>query len=1042
MRSGTIPVKSGGARYATGMYGLSEIDVGSLERALKAGIGGEVRFDSGSRALYATDASNFRQPPIGVVIPKTIEDVEGTHRVCREHGAPILARGCGTSLSGETVNHAVVIDFSKYLDRIFEVDPERRIVRCQPGAINDKVNDAAKRHGLVFGPDPSTHAYCTIGGNLGNNSCGVHSVQARFEGDGGRASDNTAWLDVLTYDGLRMRVGPTPDPELDRIVAAGGRRGEIYKALRDLRDKYADEIRARFPQIPRRVSGYNLDELLPERGFNVARALVGTEGTCVTILEAGLNLVPDVRARTLVVLGYDDIAEVGRHVPEVLDHRPIGCEAIDEELFREEQALRIHPHELSQLPDGRAWMMVELGGDSKDQADQKAHRLVARLKKDARPPRGFSIFDEEAEAERLWAVREAALGATAFPPGGDDQWPGWEDSAVPPERVGDYLADLKSLYAKHGYHGAFYGHVGDGCIHSRIDFDLRSRPGIAKYRAFMEEAADLVLGYGGSLSGEHGDGQQRAELLPKMFGPKLVDAFREFKAIWDPQWKMNPGKVVDAYRFDENLKLGTEFNPPSVSTQFAYPEDRGDFSHAAIRCVGVGKCRIPKSGDVMCPSFMVTRDEKHTTRGRARLLYEMLRGDVVTDGWRSREVKEALDLCLACKGCTSDCPVHVDMPTYKAEFLHHHWKGRLRPRHAYAFGLIDQAARVASTMPELANAVLHAPGVGRAFKLLAGMSPAREIPRFAEVTLRDWFFARPQPSPTGRRVILWPDTFNNYFHSEVGIAAVEAIESAGWSVVMPRAHVCCGRPLYDYGFLDLARRYLTGVLDELRDEIRAGTPVIGIEPSCLATFKHELPRLLPHDDDARRLAEQSFHFAEFFRKFELDVPSLEGEALLWGHCHQKATGGVAPDQELLRSMGLEVRQVEGSCCGLAGSWGFESGHHDLSLAAGDVALLPAVRDAADSAVVVADGFSCKTQIEQGRTGRRALHLAEVMKLARNPLPNRLRHPELAESLRRPEASGRLRARHVAASAIATAGAAGLAGLASAWAARALTGRRP
>jgi Fe-S oxidoreductase len=477
---------------------------------------------------------------------------------------------------------------------------------------------------------------------------------------------------------------------------------------------------------------------------------------------------------------------------------------------------------------------------------------------------------------------------------------------------------------------------------------------------------------------------------------------------------MNPGKVVDAYRLDEDLKLGPGFDPPPVKGQFAYPDDGGDFAHAAIRCVGVGRCRIPQGGQVMCPSFMVTRDEKHTTRGRARLLYEMLRGEVVDGGWRSREVKEALDLCLACKGCTSDCPVHVDMPTYKAEFLHRHWHGRLRPRHAYAFGLIDQAARMASNLPELANLALHAPGVARLLKLAAGMSLERDVPRFAELTLRDWFFARPEQRSTGRRVIVWPDTFNNYFHAGVGIAAVEAIEAAGWTVVMPRRHHCCGRPLYDYGFLNVARSYLRAVVGELRDEIRAGTPLVGIEPSCLATFKHELVRMLPHDVDARRLSEQSYHFAAFFTKFGLEPPRLSGEALLWGHCHQKATGGMEPDQQLLERMGLSVRRVDGACCGLAGSWGFESGHHALSVAAGDIALLPSIKDAPAAAVIVADGFSCKTQIEQGGTGRRALHLAEVMKLGR--LGYHATAPELAASMRRPGPTGRVRARHAAATA--------------------------
>jgi len=559
-----------------------------------------------------------------------------------------------------------------------------------------------------------------------------------------------------------------------------------------------------------------------------------------------------------------------------------------------------------------------------------------------------------------------------------------------------------------------YGHFGQGCIHSRISFDLRSAAGIANYRSFMEEAADLVCSYGGSLSGEHGDGQQRAELLERQYGPALIDAMRDFKRIWDPDWKMNPGKVVDPYRLDENLKLGTSYNPARPAVRFAYARDDGDFAHAALRCVGVGRCRIPDAEQVMCPSFQVTHEEKHTTRGRARLLFEMLQGEVITDGWQSTEVAEALDLCLACKGCTNDCPVNVDMPTYKAEFLHHHYRSakRWRPRHAYAFGLIDQAARAAALSPDLVNAVTHAPGLARLARRAAGMTDEREIPRFAPMTLQAWFQQRGGArNPQGPRVVLWPDTFNNHFHTDVGVATVEALEAAGWQVVLPEGHVCCGRPLYDYGFLDLAGTYLRRTLDVLRDEVRAGTPVVGMEPSCLAVFKDELTSMLPHDDDAGRLAKQAMHFGEFLQAHDVEVPRLPRETLLWGHCHHKATGGIEPERAVLERMGADVQQVTGGCCGLAGSWGFEAGHHDISMQAGEQALLPAVRDASRQTVVVANGFSCKTQIEQGDTGRRALHLAQVLQLARasagHPAPGTAPEETLGDRRPRPSAARRI-----------------------------------
>jgi FAD/FMN-containing dehydrogenase/Fe-S oxidoreductase len=981
------------ARATNGRTATLELDVAHLKRRLEETVAGEVRFDAGAKGLYATDASNYRQIPIGVVIPKTVDDVVAAHRACHEFGAPIVARGCGTSLSGETVNYAVVIDFSKYLHAIGETDAERRTITCQPGAINEHVNLKTGEHDLVFGPDPSTHSRCTVGGNLGNNSCGIHSVQSQIYGPGPRTADNVCELEIVTYDGERLTVGVGEEARLEEIIAGGGRKGEIYAKLRDLRDRYAAAIRAGYPsveEVPRRVSGYNLDELLPEKGFNVARALVGTEGTCVNVLSATLMLTPALLCRTTVVVEYDDIFDAGTHVPEIMEFKPIALEALDSQLIEDQQQLGMNTEDLQQLPrlGDNAWLLVQFGADSAQDSIAQAERFCSWL----RDEKGYAedrikVFRSEqegGESSTVWEVRESGLGSTAFPEDGD-HWPGWEDSAVPPGRIGDYLRELKGLLDAHGIKTQFYGHFGQGCIHGRASFDLRTPAGLRTYRAFMEQAGDLVVRYGGSLSGEHGDGQQRAELLEKQYGRELMDAMREFKRIWDPDWKMNPGKVVDPYRLDEDLKLGVDYNPRRPDVRFAYQEDGGDFAHAMLRCVGVGKCRVPDAEGVMCPSFQVTREEKHSTRGRARLLFEMLEGDVITDGWDSREVYEALDLCLACKGCSNDCPVNVDMPTYKAEFLHHHYKGlkRRRPRHAYAFGFIDQAARLAARLPGLVNALAHHQPTERLAKLLAGMDARRAVPTFAPITLQRWFARRGgSQNPTGRRVVLWPDTFNNHFYTDVGVACVEALEAAGWNPVIPQRHVCCGRPLYDYGFLDQAERYLRNTLDVLRDEIRAGTPVVGMEPSCLAVFKDELGKMLPHDDDAQRLAANAYHWSEFFQQFDVPVPRLDREVLLWGHCHHKATGGIDPEQQLLERMGAQVRMVSGGCCGLAGSWGFEAGKQEISMACGEQALLPAVRAAHQQTVVVANGFSCKTQIEQAGTGRRALHVAQLMTMAR------------------------------------------------------------
>jgi FAD/FMN-containing dehydrogenase/Fe-S oxidoreductase len=1020
-------------RFRGGMSATAQIDVAALKRRLRETVEGEVRFDAGAKGLYATDSSNYRQIPIGVVIPKTLDDVVATHAACREVGAPILVRGGGTSLSGETVNFAVVIDVSKYLTEIGEPDAVTRTVIAQPGAINEHVNEkTGPAVGLVFGPDPSTHQYCTIGGNIGNNSCGIHSVQSQLYGPGPRTSDNVEALEILTYDGARFWVGCDEESELDRIIAQGGRKGEIYAQLRDLRDRYADVIRERYPsveQMPRRVSGYNLDELLPEKGFNVARSLVGTECTCVTTLNAELKLTPGMFQRTLVVVEFDGIISAAEYVTDIIAWGPIALEGLDHRLIHDMSVGGRNVEAIQELPlasdPSSAWLLVQFGADSTEESQQRAEAFTRWLQKekDVAQDRIMVMRSEQegGHSSDIWTIREAGLGATSFPPDGHDHWPGWEDAAVPPSRIADYLGDVQRLYDKYGYQGAIYGHFGQGCIHSRINFDLRTADGVRTYRRFLEEAADLVSSYGGSLSGEHGDGQQRAELLERQYGPELIDAMREFKRIWDPEWKMNPGKVVDPYRLDEHLRLGSQYNPPRPPVRFAYELDGGDFAHATLRCIGAGKCRIPDAEQVMCPSYQVTREEKHTTRGRARLLFEMLQGEVIDDGWQSEEVYDALDLCLACKGCTNDCPVNVDMPTFKAEFLHHHYKSarRWRHRYAYAFGLIDKTARIASTLPEAVNAVTQTPPLSTVAKLAAGMARERSIPTFAPLTLQQWFAQRGgTANPSGPPVVLWPDTFNNYFHTDVGVACVEGLEAAGWQVLMPREHVCCGRPLYDYGFLDLAEHYLRRTLGTLQREIRRDTPVVGMEPSCLAVFKDELTGLLPHDDDAQRLVRNAHHFSEFFERHEVAVPPLERRALLWGHCHHKATGGIDAEQQLLQRMGLEVEQVSGGCCGLAGSWGFEEGHHDISMACGEQALLPAVREAADETIVVANGFSCKTQIEEAATGRRALHVAQLMKMARDHGPDGYRDgkPEQPYYEARPPAPAGVRRRRLAAAA--------------------------
>ncbi len=950
-----------------------------LEKELKAAVQGEVRFDRGSRALYATDGSNYRQIPIGLVVPRHDEDVMAAVAACRKYGAPVLSRGAGTSLAGQSCNVAVILDFSKYMNQILEIDVDRRFARVQPGVVLDSLRGQAEVHQLTFAPDPSTHNRCTLGGMIGNNSCGTHSLL------GGKTVDNVEELRILLYDGSEMTVGPTNDGDLDSIVGQAGRRGEIYGKLRAIRDQYAELIRTRFPRIPRRVSGYNLDELLPENGFNVARALVGTEGTCAVVLEAKLRLIHSPQHRALVGLGYQDAFFAADHVPEILPFHPIGLEGFEGSIV-DGLAKKGAPN-LDLLPEGQGILLVEFGADDPNAARQPALELIERLKNVADPP--SSRLYTSKEARSVWQIRESGPRAAAFAPGAPAEWEGWDDAAVAPEKLGAYLRDIRTLMNEYHYKGAFYGHFGHGCIHMRVNFDLESESGIRKYGEFVERAADLVVSYGGSLSGEHGDGQSRGALLPKMFGPELMKAFGDFKAAWDPDNKLNPHKVVNAYLPTENLRLGADYKPLQPETHFQFPDDDGSLAKASLRCIGLGACRKGDAG-TMCPSYMVTLEEEHSTRGRAHMLFELLQGEVVRDGWRDEHVKKALDLCLSCKACKSECPANVDIATYKAEFLSHYYENQRRPLRAHAFGRIDRWAHWASLAPAVVNFLNRAPGFRYLLQKALDLAPQRQIPRFAAASFRQWarkhrgaiFEVGKKPVTAGERaVVLWIDTFNNYFRPETSRAALQVLENAGFTVTASRHRLCCGRPLYDFGMLDLAKEYLQRVLQALGPEIDAGLPIVVLEPSCASVFRDELHNLFPADTRAARLAKQTFLLSEFLERQApgYQPPRLDRKILLHGHCHHKALMKMTDEESLLRKTGADVEPLDSGCCGMAGPFGFEKDKFQVSQAIGERILLPAVRRAPPDTLIVCDGFSCREQILQG-AGREALHLAEALKL--------------------------------------------------------------
>ena len=975
-----------------------------LESLLKKSLRGPVasdlfRFDLGSRALYAADASNYRQLPIGVVFPRDAADVEAALAACRATGAAVLPRGAGTSLAGQCGNVAVVFDFSRFMNSLEELDPAKRIARVQPGIVLDRLRDAAELHHLTYAPDPATHSRCTLGGIIGNNSCGVHGLL------GGKAVDNVESLNIVLYDVTKMTVGATPQGQLDALIRAGGRVGQIYSGLAQIRDRYAALVREKFPRIPRRVSGYNLDELLPENNFHVARALVGSEGTCANIVSATLNLIASPPFRVLTVLGFSDAFIAADAVPLALEHKPIGLEGFDYMLvdFMRRKGLALR--DLDRLPDGVGFLLVEMGAWSAEEARAKADSVARASQSWPSPPVAHICTPEEAAS--VWHVRESALGAMVFVPGEPDRWEGWEDAAVPPARLGNYLRAITKLMAEYGFRSPLYGHYGQGCVHTRINFDFSTPNGIRIFREFIDRAADVVISFGGSLSGEHGDGQARAALLPKMFGPELMEAFREFKRLWDPDNRMNPGKLSDAVRvYDptENLRhappAGESAARATLETHFAFAASSGSLARATERCVGVGSCRNTVGG-VMCPSYRATGEEQHSTRGRAHLLWEMLSGALRDEGFQSRAVHEALDLCLSCKACKSECPVQVDMAAYKSEFLAQRYRGRPHPLHHYIFGFADRLARYGSLAPALMNAILTGPLSSPLIKRIAGVARDRQLPRLAPKSFQKarnsstnlvQEAAPPQVAweeKTGdfpQSVLLWPDTWNNYYHPQSLQSAETVLSLAGFRVETPRGHICCGRPLYDFGLLSAARSYLAQVLRRMAQQIDAGLPFVFLEPSCASVFKDELLELFPSDPRAKRLSEQVWLFADFLAARAPDSfvsgrfkNALDGaHILLHGHCHHKAVfGGPGSEIALLRQAGAAVELIQAGCCGMAGPFGFEADKFEVSKTIANQGLLPAVQSAGPTTIVVADGFSCREQIDQ-LAHVKALHFAEVL----------------------------------------------------------------
>jgi FAD/FMN-containing dehydrogenase/Fe-S oxidoreductase len=938
-----------------------------LQRRLAGALSGEVRFDAGSRALYSADASNYRQVPLGVVLPRTADDVAATLEVCRQEGVPLTMRGAGTSVAGNAIGTGIVVDTSAHLNRILDVDAGAMRARVEPGVVLAQLRGALAPHGLTFAPDPSTASRCTIGGMVGNNACGAHSVAW------GKTSDNVDSLRLLLADGTRVDAGATTAQEWERRAGRPGTEGRLYAALGAIVEENRDVLREELGRFPRHVSGYAAHELLPEAGRNLARAFVGSEGTCGIVLEATLALVRPPRATAVVVIGFPDDVAAADIVPALLPLSPLAIEGMDRSLLAGLALQGTQAAAVRSLPDGDAWLFVEAGGDSPAEARAAASCLVA-----ATHGRPSQVFTDPSAQRGLWALRADGAGMATRTPDGRAAYPGWEDAAVPPERLGSYLRELRALLAVHGLVGVAFGHFGEGCMHLRLDGELTTEAGVRRYRAFLEDAADLVAVHGGSLSGEHGDGRARSALLERAFSPAAITVFERFKAAWDPGGVLNPGIIVRPGAVDTAVRW-LELGRPPVETALAYREDQGSIAAAVGRCVGVGKC-LTRRGTPMCPSYQVTGEEQHSTRGRARLLFEMLQGEVLTDGWRSAEVHEALDLCLGCKACRSDCPVGVDMASYKAEFLHQRYRRRLRPRAHYAMGWLPLWLRLGSRVPGLAtvaNAVTSTGPGARLARALAGVDRRRELPRLPRRPFLRSFTSSPGNGRPG--VVLWPDTFTNYLSPQVGAAAVRVLEAAGFAVRVPDGPVCCGLTWVSTGQLGRARAVARRTLATLEPLLRQGLPVVGLEPSCTAALRSDLLELLPHDPLAHQLAGLVRTLPELLEESApgWEPPRVERPAVAQIHCHQLAVLGADPDRRLMARAGITAEHLPVGCCGLAGNFGFEVGHYEVSMAVGEQSLLPAVRAAGDSTLVIADGFSCRTQIHHG-TGRRGQHLAEAL----------------------------------------------------------------
>jgi FAD/FMN-containing dehydrogenase/Fe-S oxidoreductase len=962
--------------------------VGDLERELRAAVRGDVRFDPASRLLYATDASMYQVEPVGVVQPRDADDVDAALEVARARGVALLPRGGGTSLTGQAVNEALVLDFSRWMNRVLEVQPEEGWARVQPGVVQDELNHHVRPWGLLFGPDTSTSNRATLGGMLGNNSGGSHSIVY------GLTVDHVLDVTVRLADGTRLVFGEVTEEEFRRKMTAPDPEGRIYRAVARLRDEYADEIRARYPTYWRRVAGYNLNELVGvglkpgswaggdgrPRPFSLARLIVGSEGTLCTIVEARVRLVPRPKHTALSVIHYRDLQEALESSQAILETGPYAVELTDKmilDLARDNIEQRRRMGFIQ--GDPAAILIVEYAGESAAEVRARVEALEARRARERFGYAAHLAFDP-AEQQSIWKLRKAGLGLLLGMKGDGKPIAFVEDTAVEPRHLPKFIPRFREVFARHGVDGAYYGHCSVGCLHIRPVINLKTRRGIEQVQAIAADITDLVLEFGGTISSEHGDGRARSPFLERMYGPRLVQAFRELKRAFDPDNRMNPGNIVDSPGLTEHLRYGPQYVTWEPATRLDF-SGQGGFAAAVELCNGVGVCRKSLEG-TMCPSYMATRDEEHSTRGRANALRAILSGRLPPAEFTGRRLYEVMDLCLECKGCKAECPANVDMAKLKYEFLYHYHRAHGLPLRNRLFGRIARVNALGARLPGLANGLAGLAASRWLLEKVAGIDRRRPLPALAPQTFEDWFRRRRRAAAEGARgeVILFHDTFVTYNVPEIGRAAVELLEAAGYRVRLAERK-CCGRPLISKGMLDEAREHAAWTVGRLAPEAARGIPIVGLEPSCLLTLRDEWVDLLG-TDQARTVARQALLLEEFLvreRERGLTLPFRPHgrRALLHGHCHQKALVGTAPTVAVLRWAGFEVTEVDSGCCGMAGAFGFEREHYDLSVWLGDRRLAPAVRAAAADTEIVAPGMSCRQQIEH-LTGRRARHPAEVL----------------------------------------------------------------